>query len=418
MSAVRFGQPIPLVEKIAYNHDINGKTYTKSLNETMAKIRDSIAGFFFRSGRFFATPHWKITETCLNTVRECKNNETPTSKKVFLASKTAFSSMLMFPFAIAGLTLGQIFHFSGYLLSTKPYIHLKGLSNEKHLEKNLSFFQLNCCLTSGGFSQVFGGTTLPNSARVEKIAQTILENKPDLVCLQEVSDLNDAYHLYKKLSSEYSEFYFNMGPTPFILKNNSGLFVASKVKIENPELHSFSDIKGTEGMVNKCFLLFSTNEANFISTHLSPSKDDLRPKHSEIQTRAKEQERILSALRQRSSQNQKPGFVSGDFNINCGSDEQRESLLFHEGYDQYNTNHKDASKSDAATAESKFLTRHNWDHDKGARPQNLIIDYFLTFSKPEDRVLSKTVKIPTFDVNAPILALSDHAALMTLIKFS
>jgi endonuclease/exonuclease/phosphatase family metal-dependent hydrolase len=416
MSLVRFSQTVPYIEKIAYTHDIKGKNYSRTVNETMAKIRDHLAIHFFRSARFLVTPLWKFTETFLNTVSIYNNNESSTTTKVVSSTKSAFSLIVLLPFAVAGLALGQICHFSAYLLSTAPYIHLKSEAKEKSSDKNLSFFQLNCCLTSGGFSRWFGGTALPNDQRVLKIAEMIKEKNPDLVCLQEVSDINDAFNLYKELSSEYADFYLNMGPTPCIMQNNSGLFVASKVAIERPDLQSFSDIHGTEGAVNKCFFLFSTEKANFIITHLSPSNDDLNPKNSEIQTRSKEQERILLAANQRSDENSKPTFISGDFNINWNSEEYRESLLFNKGSDQYNKNRQEVTDQ-VSTAETEYLINQNWHHNKDTKPQRLILDYFLSFFQRDRPVSTKTIKISTFDVENPEKALSDHAALMTEINF-
>ena len=92
---------------------------------------------------------------------------------------------------------------------------------------------------------------MPNSQRVDQISQMILESDADIVALQEVSDLSDGYRLYDKLKSKYSDFYFNAGATPFILQNNSGLFVASKVPVEDVQFEDFSSVPGTESMVNK-----------------------------------------------------------------------------------------------------------------------------------------------------------------------
>jgi len=414
MSLVRFSQSLPHIEKIAHMHNIKGKNECTKLRDTMDKIRDTAAVFFYRCARFFISPMWISTKIGLDAISFNKNDENSTTQKVYSTTKAVLSLIILLPFSlIVGPTLGQVFHFSAYLLSSSPYIHIKTGAELKPTDKPLSFFQLNCCLPSGGFAQWFGGLTLPNKQRVLQIAEKIRESAPDIVCLQEVSDLNDAFSLYQELSKEYGEFYFNMGPTPLVFQNNSGLFVASKVSIDRPELHSFSGIEGIEGAVNKCFFLFSTEKANFITTHLSPSKNDLNPTAAKITTRAKEQERILLAASQRSSETSKPTYISGDFNINWGTPEYRESRLFKECVDQYNRQRLEVSDQEA-TAETEYLIQRNWHHEKDAKPQRLIIDYFISFSSPEERTPSiRTSKISTFDINDPKHALSDHAALLT-----
>jgi len=372
-------------------------------------MRDNTAIFFYSSARFFINPLWKITNNWIESISLYKDDEVSTAKKVISISKSVFISIFLLPFAFGGLALGQVLHFSAYLLSTTPFIHLKGKAKEKKIEKKFSIFQQNCCLTAGGFSRLFGGTIVSNDQRVGSIIGIIQKNNADLVCLQEVSDLNDSFTLYKKLSNEFTVFYFNIGSTPFILQNNSGLFIASKVAIKEPELHSFSDVKTTETMVNKCYFLFSTNFCNFVSTHLSPSKDDLHPAKIETDTRAEEQKRIYSAIEKRFSRNKKPSYIAGDFNINWNSPEYNKSLLFVKGIDQYNQNRKEVLDQDA-TCETEYLVSRNWHHKKDIKPQRMILDYFLSFFSSE---IPRTYKISTFDINASQNAISDHAALKT-----
>ncbi|MFA6118633.1 MAG: endonuclease/exonuclease/phosphatase family protein [Parachlamydiales bacterium] len=411
---VRFCQVAPHIEKIAYKHDIKGKENFKNLTETISKIRDILASSFYSAARFFVNPHWKITDVWLNTISNNNNDQTSTTQKVLSTTKSVFTTLGLLPFALGGLILGQVCHFSAFLLSTTPYIHLKNEANLKPLDKLCSLLQLNCCLTAGGFSKLFGGTVIPNDERVSKIAEMIKQNDPDLVCLQEVSDIKDAFKLYNELSNKYGDFYFNIGSTPFILQNNSGLFVASKTALENPQVHSFSDISGTESMANKCFFIFSTNNANFVTTHLSPSHDDLNPTNQESHVREEEQQRIRLASKQRSSDNKKPTYVSGDFNINWNSDQYQKGLLFAEGKDYYNNNRSESLSQDA-TCETEYLVDRNWHHKKDVKPQHLILDYFLSLFD-SNATSVKTRKIATFDTDKPQEAISDHSALISTIK--
>jgi hypothetical protein len=129
-----------------------------------------------------------------------------------------------------------------------------------------------------------------------------------------------------------------------------------------------------------------------------------------------QQERILREIEKRSFKNGKQSFVLGDFNINWNSEEYKNSPFFDKGEDSYNEGRLEVSES-AATNEAEYLCRRNWDHEEHAKPQNLILDYFLSFFKGSD-ISVKTKKIATFDVGIPSEAISDHAALVTNVTLN
>jgi|GEM_PF-2528543 len=411
MSVVRFSQAVPVIEKTAFKYDNKEKEWAKAMADTVTKVRNWTALLFFRSSCLFITPLWKLTNNWIETISLYRAD-----RSLFKchAISTTVSTIALLPLSLGGLIVGQALHFSGFLLSTVPYIHLQSHAPSQESPKQFSLFQLNCCLTSGGFSRLFGGVARSNTERAQKIAEMILEKNPDLVCLQEVSSLEDALTIYNKLSPEFAEFYFNIGSTPFILQNNSGLFVASKTAVFRPEFHSFSDISNVESMVNKGYFLFSTQVGNFIATHLSPSSDDAHPTTSEIDTRDQEQRKILLSIEQRSTENNQPSFIVGDFNINWDSSEYKESVLMKRCTDQYNEDRQTAPDRDA-TCETDFLISHNWRHDKNAKPQHLIIDYFLSFFHSNPPTID-TSKIETFDIDNPRHAISDHAGLLTRVQ--
>ena len=415
MSMVRFTQAASFMEKMADKDKIYGKEFITTLNKSINKARNIASIYLYSSARFFITLQWKITDSWIKTINFFKDIKTSSSKKVISTVKTVFSTSFL-PFAITGLVIAQILHFTAFLLAPNEFINLKGEATLKEMEEKFSVFQNNSCFTSGGFSTLFGGTLLPNEKRAKMLSAMIKENNPDLVCLQEVSDLKDAYTLYNELKKDFADFYLNIGAAPFILQNNSGLFVASKVAIEKAKFHSFSDIYGIESMVNKGFFIFTTKLANFVTTHLSPSKDDLNPKKSEIKTRDLEQEKILSILIEREERNKKNGFVLGDFNINWNSSEYKKSPLFSKGLDNYNLNRLIVLDSDA-TAETDFLINSNWHHKKNEKPQRLILDYFLSLARFNKYISMQTRKLPTFDIKNPKNAISDHAALISEINF-
>ncbi len=403
MSIVRLGQSIPYMAKGAEQNNLRSKQLFNSLEATAAKVRDRAAFFFYSSARSLVTPLWKSTSLWLETVSDCKNSLSSTSQKIFSIAKSTLFSCILLPFTLGGLALGQVLHFTALNLATTPYIHLTGDAEVQNpSDKKFSVFQLNCCLTAGGFARLFGGLDLSDEQRVEAIAKMIRESNPDIACLQEVSDLEDALSLYRKLSPEFAEFYLNIGATPFILQNNSGLFVASKQAITTPQFHSFADIQGTESMVNKGYFSFSTPVAHFINIHLSPSSDDLHPTDSEIQTRAEEQARIFDTVQDQFSNNSKPVFVSGDCNTNQG-------LLF----DQCTGR---SAPNSEVVCETDYLVDRNWRHDSSAQPRGKMIDYFFSFFQNPSTFNTRT--IPTFNVDCPQDAISDHPALFSEVTFT
>lgn len=419
MAAVRFCQAMPYVEKVATQRDFRSKNFVRSLNETIAKIRDQTAFCFYGVARFFVDPLWKMTDMWIKEAALEKEMRNKTGQKVSSVAKRVFSTFSYLPsalVALGGLFVAQIFHFSAFLLQTTPYIHLKGnIEVKKTADKTVSVFQLNCCLTAGGFSRLYGGLILSNEQRVEKIAEKINDKGSDLVLLQEVSDFKDGVSLCSKLIDTYAELYFHMGAKPFVIQNTSGLLVASKIAIENPYLQSFSDIPGTERMVNKSFFSFSTRAGNFITTHLSPSTDDEHPTEAEIVTREEEQKRVYAEVLRRVKENHRPVFVVGDRNIPWNSAEYKKSLLFQRGSDVYNQGGEEVTDA-AATAQTDYLIQRNWFFDTKAKPKPSIIDYFISFFMPtENQVV--TQKVPTFAVDRPKEAISDHAALLTNIVF-
>jgi len=397
MSAVRFSQSIPYMSKVAEKNNVPG---TQMLENTMNKIRDRSAIFFYRSARSFMDPLWKTTDEWLKTVSLCKDPQASTYRKTISVAKSAILSSALLPFSIGGLLLGQAFHFTAFNLATKPYIHLKGKANAQDTSEELSIFQLNTCLTAGGFSRLFGGVTLPNEDRVKAIAGMIKEANPDVVCLQEVSDLKDAFSLYDKLSSKFSDFYLGIGPTLGVFFNNSGLFACSNQPMSDPQFHSFKNVPGTELAVNKGFFSFSTEYADVINTHLSPSSDDLHPTKPEAKTREIEQKMILEEAHKLSSKNNKPVIVLGDFNTNVGP-------LFDECTAKSNPNPK-------ATCETGFLVGTNFYHKLKASLENLEIDHLLSFFEKSYSIFSRA--IPTFDPKEPKRAISDHLAIVSTIR--
>ncbi|MBN1467998.1 MAG: endonuclease/exonuclease/phosphatase family protein [Fusobacteriaceae bacterium] len=405
MSLVRFSQAAPYIEKNMHKHDIVGKKISTNMVNILDKIRTKTALYFYYTSSYFLKPHWKSTELWLETVSICKDPKESYTKKAVNCFTSSLSSLVMLPFSLAGLAVAQCLHFSAYLISPTPYIHLFGNAKEQKTDDDTVVFQENICSPAGGFARMFGGVDLPNEERIKMICTMIKNSEADLVLLQEASNLEDSLLLYDNLKSDFYEFYLNIGATPFVLQNPSGLFVASKSEIYNPRVIDFSNISGTETMVNKALFSFSRHDHNYITTHASPSSDDINPTADEIFVRAQEQEIIYEECKRMHKENGKPVFVAADFNINKGSEEYKYSLLMREGENRYDG---------GATAETEYLIQRNWHHMEDAKRQNLILDYFLALFKNKN-VSFETKKIEIFNRDIK-KAVSDHAPLVTHIR--
>lgn len=361
-------------------------------------LRDRVAQVFYSWARFLVTPLWTSTSLCLKTVSLCQNSDSPLYQKIGSILASGLASFALLPFTLAGLALGQMLHFSAFHLATTPYTHLTGTLPVSQRSKVIQkIFQQNCCLTAGGFARLFGGLELTDEQRTLQIAKTVKKLQPDVICLQEVSDLYAAYSLYDKLSSEFTDFYFDMGASPCILKNNSGLFVASKCPIRDPQFHSFADILGTESMVNKGYFAFSVPGAKVIHTHLSPSSDDLAPTSAEIETRAEEQRRI-AALKEQQLADGQPVFVLGDYNTHQGG-----PLFLNNAY-------VSDAQSEEFRCQTDYLVDRNWRHNQLAEPNGVVLDYCLVFSQTPVRVTTQA--IAAFNLERPWEAISDHPGLL------
>lgn len=361
------------------------------------QFRDRVAQSAYAWARFCMTPLWKSTDLCLKTVSVCQDSYSSRYQKIGSIAKSALAVAVLLPFALIGLTWGQILHFSAFHLATAPYTHLLGkaaANNQSDGTKKV--FQQNCCLTAGGFARLFGGLALTDEERAEKIAAVVKRLQPDVICFQEVSDLNADLSLYTELSSEFTHFYLDIGVSPLILKNNSGLFVASKEPITNPQFRSFADIPGTESMVNKGYFMFSVPGATIINMHLSPSSNDSDPTQAEIATRAEELRRIGVAKDQQLATGQTV-LVLGDYNTNPAG-------VFFE-----NSAYQSDSRSEEFRCQTDYLVDRNWRHNQDAQPNGIVLDYCVAFSNRPVTVV--TQPIPAFEIDHPSEALSDHPGL-------
>ena len=156
------------------------------------------------------------------------------------------------------------------------YTPLKGKLDPIKKE-SVTVLNWNVCFFPGSLSLLFGGV-LPWENRIEGVANQIIENGADIVCLQEVFSRDSAEKLYQLLEKEYAYFYINIGLKPFGFNSDtiglsSGLFVASKMEIDNPQFIPFKKTPAVRGY--GFFSIQIPNIGNLITTHLNPGSDPI-----------------------------------------------------------------------------------------------------------------------------------------------
>jgi exonuclease III len=250
-------------------------------------------------------------------------------KEYYRAAYKVFSLALsapMIPIALFLTVIEMPIRLYVNLTQKKPFTYKKGKAEEKiyNEDRNLSIFSLNTCFVAGGFPVMFAGV-YPWSYRLEGVSQKILAEDADIVCLQEVNDVAASYALYDKLKDSYAHFYINIGPAT--LSQNSGLFIASKYPISNPNFFEFNENKGLQKAVNKgCFdcEIISQNKkiAHIFTAHFPPSKSDETPTEEEKQFRKEAFDKIFVRMNEvDTSNNSVPFVLAADMNASINSEE-------------------------------------------------------------------------------------------------
>lgn len=212
----------------------------------------------------------------------------------------------------------------GYFES-KPFVYLAKDSPGKTLaqDRQITLVSHNECYTSAGFSITDGHATPPSDRdRINANIRKIKELDPDIICLQEVSDVYDACYL----SSQLSEY-------PFVIPvagvravgPSSMLYIASKYEIVENSIEFVPFIKGTEltgraRFSEKGFLSFDVKSrgadapfATIVATHLQHSEIPAEPEKSDEIARAAQMNKIIKHIQKKKASGLSVVFT-GDLN--------------------------------------------------------------------------------------------------------
>lgn len=366
--------------------------------------RNALAFRALEAGSYLTDPACKILELYRRTQVVDALNPDGSSlsnlvQKVSLYIGMAGWSALCILTTLPGLTLRIL----GERLQTEPFIHWQ-FDSEKRLPQDRSFTLLswNICGPAGGFSISDGGV-MPWTFRIDDLIRTIEEKNADVNCFYEVFDINMGQYICRRLQEKgYNDFYFHIGPKAIGV--SSGILVASKYRINNPEFTPFPEetlVGRTKRACKGVFAFDIGNFARIFSTHLQHSHLPQYPIAAEVEAR-KEQMKIIvdkvNAVRNRCV------VVTGDLNFD--DEEYRASFWqsrFQKG-DRFATGQKTWG-GDAFCAQMM-----------GIRPSGpLNLDHTMVLNGTA-RSIETTIVETGFDAAVfTEKALSDHAGLLSRI---
>ncbi|MDP1835927.1 MAG: hypothetical protein Q8K75_08375 [Chlamydiales bacterium] len=200
---------------------------------------------------------------------------------------------------------GIVLRYAAAQLQSHPYIHVKGHGHGKALPADHAFTLLswNICCISGGYSISDGGVA-PWASRIDAIIDEIIAKDADVNCLYEVFDVKAATYISERLKEHgYVHIYFNIGPKAVGV--NSGILVASKYDVQNPEFTAYSEdmlVGRTKNAAKGVFAFDLSSEgksfARIFATHLQHSEEPEFATDEEVEARRKQMKVIADKIDQ------------------------------------------------------------------------------------------------------------------------
>ncbi|MEC7839378.1 MAG: endonuclease/exonuclease/phosphatase family protein [Chlamydiota bacterium] len=391
---------------------------TGSINHSCSS--DSLADSLLGISRYMSKPYMWVRANLARIYSPYQPGKygqySTTFGEIMYRNVLAETLLTIAPMALA---LGEMAVFPRYLsysLRGEDYHYIVGDGDTKQFDSSFSILSLNICFLPGELPLLFGGVS-PSSERIEAVASVISEKDPDVVCLYEVHEIDSAYELFLKLKKDFAYFYIDIGPD--YLEMNSGLFVASKFKIENPEFKPFQ-YREMQEQINKGYFEFTLVDedsafAKIYTTHLQPYR-----KRIDEQIRKKEIQEIIDDIVQDNVSC--PVILCGDLNIPWNSNEYFDSGISTLFYDNYTDGIEVVDESNRTY--SAFLGDHRWDKinsETGVGDEvshySEIVDYSLIYNDGSNANL-RTTRLDSFNSDDPEMALSDHHGLFSIVSFS
>ena len=203
-------------------------------------------------------------------------------------------------------------------IQKQPYVSVvDGEGRELGADRSFSLLSWNVCGVSAGYAISDGGV-MPIAFRMDRILNKIIEKDADVNCCYEVFDVNTGYSMAEKLKQHgYTDFYFHFGSRGVGV--SSGIFVASKYRIANPEFTPFSQdmlIGRTKNCAKGVFGFDLESKGNrfarIFATHLQHSEAPEFPTPEEVEARKRQMCLIADKV---SAVGNRTVLVTGDLNL-------------------------------------------------------------------------------------------------------
>lgn len=306
-------------------------------NTNLDELLSKVALGVFRAGSYFTDPICKVHE-CFRRIQivDALNPDGTTLSNLSQKIALCFSMLGWLSLSLFTTLPGIALRVLGSLLLKNAFFYQKGDSPDKLLPPDRSFSLLswNICGINGGFSISDGGV-LPWAFRIDDNINKIIEKNADVNCLYEIFDVNTAVYISEKLKQNgYNHFYFNIGPKAVGV--TSGILVASKYRINNPEFTLFplDTLVGRTKNAAKGVFAFDLESQNHTfarvySTHLQHSAEPQFPQPEEVEARKRQMQIIIDKI---NTVRDRCIIVTGDLNLD--DEEYRASFWqgrFHKG---------------------------------------------------------------------------------------
>ncbi|MBM3208650.1 MAG: hypothetical protein FJZ57_08685 [Chlamydiae bacterium] len=326
-------------------------------------------------------------------VSDCLYIAYPSQEKPSLANKICFVfKTCTLPLQLVLYGAAIVFDNIATKLSSRTYYKLEGQLNT--VAGEMTIYSCNISMLDYGISAI-DGLSRP-SERISAVAKKILSSNATVICLQEVS----FYHaklLWQELKKEYCQGYTRtVDVMPYSLID-SGLFIASKVPIQQIRYFSLSN----SGFIPRGVVAVCYEDYWILNTHLS-SKDKLE--------RKQQFQELINICNSLCQEKNVPCFVCMDGNIERTADPYDEfsSLDVNEFFLLPQSDNEGFSVSlENATAVDSFLKDN---------PKPIYIDYVLCYRPSAQHVEFSTQLDRLFSFDESLLRLSDHHAIVAKIE--
>lgn len=208
----------------------------------ISSISESVEFACLAAANVFSAPARQFTYSSERVLRPWRSGEEKTFlEKIARRVEQAIYALVSAPVTIAA-TPFFLAASSLALCFQQKRIKIEEPPAESSLQGRVSILFLNTCLQGGMFATLTGDVVHPfdrfdetHATRIEALANFMAREQPDILCLQEVHDRSSIPALKKALRARgYTTFISDEPATPFLF--NSGLFIASKYKLDNVQL--------------------------------------------------------------------------------------------------------------------------------------------------------------------------------------